>query len=82
MKNNSKTTKTKKINFYDFTLLRKDVMSKRVIELNISSKQLAKKCNMAHQIITKIENKRLVSIDSLIRICNALKLDYRNYLIN
>ena len=73
--------KKKKI-FYDLKLLRKDVMTKRVIDLNIFQEKLAKKCNVSKGIITRIENNQAVSIDSLISVCTALKLDYRNYLIN
>lgn len=74
--------KKKKKIFYDVTLLRKDIISKRVIELNITAEKFGKKCNVSRQIINRIENKQNVSIESLISVCTALKLDYRNYLIN
>lgn len=66
--------------YYDVEKLRQDVMSHRIIVLNISGNEFCKICKVGRHTISNIENRNPIGLATLMKVCRGINKNYIDYL--
>jgi transcriptional regulator with XRE-family HTH domain len=67
---------------FDQEKFRRDIISKRVIELDLSMDEASQQIGISKATISRIENKKTIDIDTFALCCTWLGVGTQNYFIS